>query len=100
MHLNASALMTVVPTLAVGILLFGRGRPGGPWWMVLAGALVAHPLAHLLVSRDETAEGWLRWSFQLACGVVVASLLGPVYRRLRAPEGRSAAPSERHRLAA
>ncbi|WP_217143254.1 hypothetical protein [Streptomyces sp. AC627_RSS907] len=100
MHLNVPALMIVVPTLAVGILLFGRGRPGGPWWMVPAGALVAHPLAHLLVSRDETVDDWLRWSFQLACGVVVASLLGPVYRRLRVLEDRSTAPSERHRLAA
>lgn len=100
MHLNVPVLMTAVSTLAVGMLLFGRGRPGGLWWMVLAAALVTHPLARLLAGGDEAVDGWLRWSFQLACGVVATGLLGPVYRRLRSPESKPARGSERHSIVA
>lgn len=106
MNVNVWAIMATTLVLALGILIVGRGQLGGPWWMVLAAVLVAHPFADLLTRGEDAPGAWLRWAFQVSCGVVATSLLGPLYTRIRGQVSRSTGiagqtgASDDHRLAA
>ncbi|MER8223606.1 hypothetical protein ABTZ58_24045 [Streptomyces sp. NPDC094143] len=84
MQLNLTALMAAVIVIALGSSMVARGRWSGPWWLVVIGTLVAYPFSHTLMDRVEDAPGgWVRWLFQVSCGLLVAVLAAPVYHRLR-----------------
>ncbi|MBT2413427.1 hypothetical protein J7I94_23150 [Streptomyces sp. ISL-12] len=85
MSVNLTVVMAVVVVLALGAAAFARGRWSGPWWLLLIGAVVVHPLRIPLDRAEGVPDGWLRWAFQAACGLLVAIVLAPVYHRLRRP---------------
>lgn len=87
MHVNLTAVMVAVIVIAVGATALARGRWSGPWWLVLVGAVVAYPFSHTLSDRVEDApDGWIRWAFQVAGGMLMAVLMAPLYHRLRRPD--------------
>ena len=88
MHTTLTALMAVVIVIALGATATARGRWSGPWWLVLIGAVVAYPFSHTLLDRVSDAPGgWLRWAFQIACGMLLAVVFAPLYHRFRKPGG-------------
>ncbi|MCL7429395.1 hypothetical protein [Streptomyces sp. YS415] len=90
MHSNITALVAAVVAIATAIVvtdLLRRNRSGGPWWLVAAGVALTYPVSATLLDRvDDAPNGWLRLAFQVGCGVLLASLIGPWYRRLREHE--------------
>ncbi|MFI8169915.1 hypothetical protein ACIGAN_26680 [Streptomyces sp. NPDC085931] len=78
-----TVVTAVVITLALGVAAFAKGRWSGPWWLLLIGAVMAYPLNFPLDRIHGAPDGWLRWTFQAACGLLVATLLAPAYHRLR-----------------
>ncbi|CAM5732167.1 hypothetical protein [Streptomyces fumanus] len=89
MHVNLTVVMAAVVVVALGATaaVVARGRWSMPWWLMLAGALAAHPFSSTLLNRVEDApEGWLRWAFQAACVMLTTILLAPVYHWLRKPD--------------
>ncbi|CAM5566854.1 hypothetical protein [Streptomyces fumanus] len=84
MHTLLTALMALVIVIALGTTATARGRWSGPWWWVLAAAMVAYPFTHTLLDRVPGApDGLLRWAFQIACGMLLATLCAPLYHRFR-----------------
>ncbi|MGP4050882.1 hypothetical protein [Streptomyces sp. 2A115] len=84
MQINYSVLMISVFVIALAVTTLARGRWRGPVWLVAVGAAFAHPLAVVLMDRAEDApDGWLRWAFQVGCGMLAATLVSPVYHWLR-----------------
>ncbi|WP_151477851.1 hypothetical protein [Streptomyces albicerus] len=84
MQINYSGAMIGVVVIALAVVVLARGRWNGPVWLVAVGAVLAHPFAHPLMDQvDNAPDGWLRWSFQVACGVLFATLAGPVVRGCR-----------------
>jgi hypothetical protein len=93
MQINYSAMMISVVVIALAVTVLPRGRRKDPLWLVALGAVLAYPFSHTLMDRVEGApDGWLRWAFQIACGLLVAALAGPVVHRWRERGTKAPAP--------
>ncbi|MGW3151906.1 hypothetical protein ACWDG1_46435 [Streptomyces sp. NPDC001177] len=84
MQINYSALMIAVVVVALAVIVASRGRWSGPMWVIQAGMVLAYPLSRLLAERaGQDTNGWLQWSFDISCALLVATLVGPVHHRQR-----------------
>lgn len=92
MEIDYSVVMGAVVVVTMGIVAVAGRRWSGPLWLVPVGCLLAHPVAHPLVERAE-ADGWLGRVFELACGLILATVLNSLSHRLRHEE-KGAAPPE------
>ncbi|MFC9910290.1 hypothetical protein [Streptomyces sp. NPDC059862] len=91
MQINYSVLMSAVVVLTVGIVAVAGRRWSGPLWLVPVGCLLAYPVAHLLADRAE-ADAWYGRVFELACGLILATVLNSLHNRLRHKENDVAPP--------
>jgi hypothetical protein len=94
MQINYSAIMIAVVVIALAVTILARGRWNGPVWLVVLGAVLAYPISHPLMDRVEGApDGWLRWAFQISCGLLLTTLASPAVHWWRARGAKAPAPT-------
>ncbi|WP_217142973.1 hypothetical protein [Streptomyces sp. AC627_RSS907] len=65
---------------AVAVVGFARGRWTGPPWLILVGAVLGWPVGFLTV-RATGESGLLTYAFPVACGMLLTTLISPLYHR-------------------
>ncbi|MFD9053212.1 hypothetical protein [Streptomyces zaomyceticus] len=99
MQVNVTAVMPAVIVVGLGVLLLARGRWSGPLWLVVVSFVAAYPLSRMALDRiDDASDGWFAWLFRLACGWLLATLVAPLYHRLRKPDAEGTEAQDEPRI--
>ncbi|MFJ8186600.1 hypothetical protein [Streptomyces sp. NPDC096105] len=98
MQVNVTAVMAAVVVVGLGTLLISRGRWSAPIWLVVAGCVAAYPFSRMVLERMEDApDTWFGMLFRLSCGWLLATLLAPLYHRLRKRRAKGAVAQQESR---
>ncbi|MCX4993506.1 hypothetical protein [Streptomyces sp. NBC_00568] len=85
--ISAPVILAVV---VVGVLVaaFSRGRWDSPSWLTIFSVVVSHLVIRQLMEKAfKGTATWLLIAFEVSCGILIATLLSPVYHHLRGRGG-------------